>query len=394
MSNRRSPYNVIDVMISKNVDEDTAKKLIEEHKLKTSQSLNGFLYRYGDELGKIKYQEFKDKSKPSIENYKKRYGESWEEKWLDYMSTRNTRSLKHFINKYGEEIGTIKFNETNEKWKYKLSLPHFIEKYGKDIGEEKYNAFLKSKDSSSLEMCKKKHGDTNGVLVYKKRCMDKDSSSLNFFIKKYGDIIGNDMYNIKCRNVSPIFNEMIKIYDKDTALEEYNNYILNKPSNIVKNVIDILQYKHRNNGKNFCKSPVSKSSIKLFSLLEKTLGRNIRYGARKNELTLYDDINHKKYYYDCYDEKSNTIIEYNGSPFHPNENIPLIEQKDWYTLFGVSFEDALLNDKQKIKYAESLGYVVLVVWDYEIKTLSKLHNKIKELVEKIEYESNKSSQKR
>lgn len=38
--------------------------------------------------------------------------------------------------------------------------------------------------------------------------------------------------------------------------------------------------------------------------------------------------------------------------------------------------------------------MVLVVWDYEIKTLSKLHNKIKELVEKIEYESNKSSQKR
>mgnify|MGYP003539118722 FL=1 len=104
------------------------------------------------------------------------------------------------------------------------------------------------------------------------------------------------------------------------------------------------------------------------------------YGSKKKELKLFDHINFKTYFYDCYDICTNTIIEFNGSAFHANPMLSKIEQGDWHTLYGKSYEDSLLQDNIKINFAKSMGYNIIIIWDYEIRGKVRLHNKIMDLI--------------
>ncbi len=377
MKKRSSPYNISDVMQKHNITEEEAIERINKYKLQTSQSILGFIFRYGDELGHIKFEEFKNKSKTSISNFKKRFGDEWEIKWEHYMSTRNTRSLEFFIKKYGNDLGTIKLNEVNTKWLHTLSKQGFIDRFGSE-GEQKYAEFNKSKDASSLNSCITRYGN-NGNEIYKERCLSRDSMSLEFHIKKYG-VHGTDMYNARKLYVSPIFNELKKIYGIDNAIIAYNDYLLGKPDKTTKIAQDNLAKRFANISMNKCKSPVSKQSIYLFSELERALDRKLSYGSKKKELKLFDHINFKTYFYDCYDICTNTIIEFNGSAFHANPMLSKIEQGDWHTLYGKSYEDSLLQDNIKINFAKSMGYNIIIIWDYEIRGKVRLHNKIMDLI--------------
>ena len=60
MKKRSSPYNISDVMQKHNITEEEAIERINKYKLQTSQSISGFIFRYGDELGHIKFEEFKN----------------------------------------------------------------------------------------------------------------------------------------------------------------------------------------------------------------------------------------------------------------------------------------------------------------------------------------------
>jgi G:T-mismatch repair DNA endonuclease (very short patch repair protein) len=81
-----------------------------------------------------------------------------------------------------------------------------------------------------------------------------------------------------------------------------------------------------------------------------------------------------------FDIKSNTIIEYNGSIYHAPEILSETERANWKNKYGLSWNEVYNKDKQKIEAAKSAGYNIVVVWDYEIRSKTKLKEKIKELV--------------
>ena len=175
-------------------------KVRHEHWLSgVNQSESSFIKRYGEELGKEKYELFRQKSiknfeivhkgnlpkselNTHVDYYIKRYGEVEGRK--KYKERQQTSTLNNFINKYGEKIGTKKYNEVNQKkaitfenlskkygeteatnrinnWKISLSQhgnkKYYIEKYG----EEWYKDLLKrstgkgtSYSAEGVEFCK------------------------------------------------------------------------------------------------------------------------------------------------------------------------------------------------------------------------------------------------
>lgn len=88
------------------------------------RDLKFFIKKYGDEVGKLKYD---------IANKKRAFANT-----LDY-----------YIKKYGKEEGKIKYSNRISSMKYKLSLEGHIEKYGRDEGIKKYNSLLNSRVNKS-----------------------------------------------------------------------------------------------------------------------------------------------------------------------------------------------------------------------------------------------------
>ena len=72
------------------------------------------------------------------------------------------------------------------------------------------------------------------------------------------------------------------------------------------------------------------------------------------------------------------IIEYNGSAYHYHESFGV----DWTPIFG-NKEESIRFDKQKNEFARLSGYNVILVWDFEVNSKNRLHNKIKELVNEL-----------
>jgi G:T-mismatch repair DNA endonuclease (very short patch repair protein) len=52
----------------------------------------------------------------------------------------------------------------------------------------------------------------------------------------------------------------------------------------------------------------------------------------------------------------------------------------WKSKYGLSWHDVNRKDNQKLDAARSAGYHIMVVWDYEVRSKTKLKEKIKELV--------------
>lgn len=102
MKKRKSQYNVIDVSSKLGISLEEAEKIVEARKSATAGTLENFIKRHGEIIGRTKFEEFKSKSKSSIENFKKRYNDEWEEKWNNYLATRDSSSLEFCVRKYGK----------------------------------------------------------------------------------------------------------------------------------------------------------------------------------------------------------------------------------------------------------------------------------------------------
>lgn len=198
-----------------------------------------------------------------------------------------------------------------------------------------------------------------------------------------------ELYMNKCIKVSPIYNQLLKIYDKDEALIKYNQYLDTKIETYeIKKIKNEIYDKIKNEHK--CKKSYSSQANNLFSILEEKLNYKLQYGSRKNELCLFDEKTFKTYYYDCYDKHTNTIIEFNGSIYHAN---PLLEkdlQQSWTTVFGKSYSDSLEYDTKKLNVALSKNYSIITVWDYEVKSKNNLYKKVNEIIGILQDESKKN----
>jgi len=133
---------------------------------------------------------------------------------------------------------------------------------------------------------------------------------------------------------------------------------------------DKIEKKYRNG--EFSKAPKHKNGS-CFSKIEKQfISMLIEYGKFEEnkcktystkQLTLFDKSTSKRYYYDfCYENK---IIEFNGDYWHCN---PQIYKCDYYhKILNCRADEIWKMNKNKIDYAESMGYSVYVVWENDFK---------------------------
>ena len=90
------------------------KEITKKRVYKTS--LKGYKERYGEELGKLKYEEL--------------------------CKRKDNSSLNHFIEKYGEEEGKIKYKKKCHNISFYNSLEGYKERYGEELGKLKYEEVL------------------------------------------------------------------------------------------------------------------------------------------------------------------------------------------------------------------------------------------------------------
>lgn len=79
-----------------------------------ARSLDGFIHRYGEVDGKIKYKEYNQSKGLTIEFWNRSYGEQWELKrneWIDKVK----QTEGNFIKRYGEERGKIEYTDYRER---------------------------------------------------------------------------------------------------------------------------------------------------------------------------------------------------------------------------------------------------------------------------------------
>lgn len=372
MSNRGSNYCVENIIKRNSCTEKEAEDIIENLKSKTKGTLDNFIKRRGKEEGVKKFEEFKNKSCSTISNYKERYGESWLEKWEYFLNSRDSSSVEFLKSKY-EDDWEVYFNKQHSHLKEGHTLKGLINKHGEDKGLRLYEDLLYRK-TNTLERYVEKYGDVAGSEKYIKSCELKSKYfSLESFINKYGEELGKKEYELLKLRCSSVYRFLVDKYGIKKANEIYFN---NKNKDILKEA-SLHTSKHLLNKKRFT-GGVSKSSVSFFKKLSEFLGRNLKYGSKKDELCILDSETGVRYYYDCYDKVSNTIIEFHGEPFHPKEG-----QYDWVSFYGKTYNDIFTKDKRKKDIAVSNGYKYIVVWSREVRNKKGEINEIKRIVYEI-----------
>jgi hypothetical protein len=298
-------------------------------------------------------------------------------KYNNYISKKESRSDEYYKNKHGDGWEEIKRVDM-ENWAYKLSLSGYIDKHGKELGTAMYEE-MNSKKIVTVDNYLQKYGEKVGIKQYEQTCKSKDTQSLEIFIRKYGEIEGPIRYQNKLMRCSSVFQNFLKIYPEETAISVYKTWKLG--SSLSDADVKILkENKIKTKWENFSRSSVSKSSTKFFTKLEIALGRDIKYGSKRNEHKLFDVENKRTYYYDAYVPSLNLIIEFNGSAFHYHESF----EEDWISAFGLTKSDSIKSDTAKLNFARNAGYNVIVVWDFETSSHIRSDTTIAKILKCIE----------
>lgn len=139
-------------------------------KKKSGFTLESSIAKYGEELGKIKWQNYcQAQSVTNTFEYKAaKYNMSKQE--FDMFNKSRAATLENFIQRHGNEEGIRKWHEYCERQKFTTTLDYFIEKFGKTDGETKWNEFCVARgNSNNIEFIKRKynisHSDAEDLLA-------------------------------------------------------------------------------------------------------------------------------------------------------------------------------------------------------------------------------------
>lgn len=300
---------------------------VENFKKNKATSLSGFIHRFGDELGRLKFQKFQSTSRHTEEIYISRYGEEvGKKKWKEYLLKKDSTSFSWALKKCGGDIEKAKILSADriEKLRVKFDLDYFINKYGAEAASMEMDKFYSTKDTSSYQWALKKANFDFKLAdkIYQERC---DSKSVGLGKASKESIIV----------LKPVFDWLIE-----------NGF----------------------------------ESKDIFWGVEGS-----------NEILLYDSTCKKRYYYDFCIESLKLIIEYNGETFHPNYEKHSIEYlKENFThpyKKDMTAEAMIQKDKDKIAHALRFGYDIHIIWSSEEnkteKILQIIKNKIHEYENKI-----------
>jgi hypothetical protein len=212
LNNRKSVYDPNYISQKMNILYDEAVSYINKYKKNKATSLKGFIERWGEEEGKVKFKKFQETSRHGKEIYIDRYGENLGlEKWAEFCKIKR-RSLPSTI-EYWEHLGYTNINFIKEKiseFQRKntgIHMEYLIIKYGEDGAIEKWNELNKRK-SVSLKTLINKYGYDIGYEKWLARIekMIKRNTELGIYLprnkrnefKKYKfDIINITKRNLK-----------------------------------------------------------------------------------------------------------------------------------------------------------------------------------------------------
>lgn len=115
------------------------------NKLKYSHTLDGYIEKYGEDIGAIRYNASKTNKSyvKTKQSYKERYGDNWKDVYDNHNKSKGY-NLEKYILKYGEIEGTLKYNKKCMTAGFRMTLDGYIERYG-DI-----DGYLKWKDKNDL----------------------------------------------------------------------------------------------------------------------------------------------------------------------------------------------------------------------------------------------------
>ena len=249
---------------------------IEEYKKSQSKNIGWYISRYGEEEGKKKYDKFRKTMEiKSSNNY---IIKTRGEEYLKNLNSKKAQTLVSFIKKYGEEIGKDKWeaykksvglNKKNfiekygkEKWEknresinYKKSLDYSVQIYGKEEGERKHQELLKSY-SFTKEDYIKKYGEEKWLERIIKNTSYYSKEACLFFellLKKLDNINFTDL-RWKDDEFFLWDHDMKRIYFYDFYFEIGGKKIIIEYDNF-------FWHPKENNGKNFTKWKNSKISF-------------------------------------------------------------------------------------------------------------------------------------
>jgi len=282
------------------------------------------------------------KTSNSLEGYIKKYGEEeGTKKWeLRKINRKISNSLEGYIKKYGEEEGTKKWNDKSKKHKYRMSKQYYIDVYGTKIGEQL------SKENSLFYKLKLKHGDEwfNSFIKEKaNRAKHNKIGTKDFYINKYGQEKGNaywETYITKQKYAHTLDYFIIK-YGETLAkikFQEHRNRLINNfinSSNGTSKISQLLFYKIKN-------------SLDLIDC--KFHNFNKEFYISSNEALYFYDFMYK-----------NKIIEFNGDFWHMNPS--KFKETDINKMLKITAKEIWEYDKIKHAVATSKGYDILTIWE-------------------------------
>jgi len=305
-------YKTYKIRIYEENSKEVADNLWQEYLLKVDQSLDGFIRRYGEPEGIIKYDIFRNKSKHTKEKYIMQLGKiAGEKRWDEYIQTKRETTKRAFA--YWLKICDGDYDLARKQYAdyQRRDMDYFINKYGKKIGMEKWNSKNK-KQSISIS---KHHKNNKNKQLH--------AATLSKWIKKYGQEIG---------------------------AQKWKELLLKKSSSASKTSVSEVS-------QSFCDS--------LLDMLHDDFHKYIKYAKKNKEWWIYDRNKKSYLFFDFTLIKSGNkkIIEFNGDFWHAN---PLLFESDWkHPILKTDAKRLWDKDRYKLRVANNSGFDTLVVWEKE-----------------------------
>lgn len=357
---------------------------LEEYiKPRDSSSLKSFVLKYGEEEGRRKFDEKTSKSLQSLENFVARYGKEGPEKYRLYCVSKSM-GYDGFVYRYGEEVGREKWREFWDNTKFGTSLSHFISRHGDIEGPIEYEKFRKSQGfNNTLESYIFRYGPVEGTEKYldtnqrKSISQMKDTMVIRMLSEGYSMI---DIFSaVTARWFTTSEAAFISRYGKDVGKEKYDLYVKSikeqNPicldfytskgidANTARRIISSIQ-SSRSKGKSSKESFIHLDPI--IRALTKTFETSCLYGKHEYTIALTDKEKElsgsNKFKYDLTISEINLIVEYHGYSYHDDIDYNITKSCD-FDAFVLPYK----KDLFKKWVAENRGFDVFLIRSWKLE---------------------------
>ena len=308
------------------------------HKRQNQVSLDSYIRKYGDVIGREKYDEYVEKRKKIYEAK----DDSFKEECVKRMRRISRNCVDHYVGKLNPNTGK-KYTD--------VEISEEIKKHQRNAAKR------------SAEVIKKRNSETHDVTC----------RQVNFWMNK-GYTYEESVDKVRKIQATNTVEYYVKKYGYEMGVAEYNDR--NSSWGVL---MRDLREKSGKVGNSY-----SKAATTLFETVIRRLSDDgivfdkVCYG--ENEFSKWDTEYNRVYFYDFVINDIKLCVEYNGIMFHPKDG-----DYDWKCLFsGKSYDEVYAYDKRKQQLIKDFGYELIIVWEDDVfeKSVVKIVNVCKKLLKK------------